>query len=63
MDWFGNYGYGVTIPESYFTKQDFLSLVDKSGLRVVHMEDRLNIYPFFASLVLRPNFQFLAILT
>jgi SAM-dependent methyltransferase len=63
MDWFGNYGYGVTIPESYFTKQDFLSLVDKSRLRVVHMEDRLKIYPLFASLVLRPNFQFLAILT
>jgi SAM-dependent methyltransferase len=63
MDWFGNYGYGITIPESYFSKQDFMSLVDKSHLRIVHLEDRLKLYPPLASLVLRPDFQFLAILT
>lgn len=62
MDIFGNYGYGVSIPSCYFTKQDFTSLVNKSDLRIVSLEDQLHIYPPIASIVLRPNFQFLAVL-
>jgi SAM-dependent methyltransferase len=63
MDVFGNYGYGVPIPRRYFTKQAFVSLVDKSQSHILSMEDRLNIYPAILSLILRPKFQFLAVLS
>lgn len=62
LDLFGNYGYGVPIPRRYFTKQDFTTLVNKSQMSIVNLEDRLNIYPPIASVILRPNFQFLAVL-
>lgn len=62
MDWFGNYGYGVRIPSKYFTKNEFLSLVDKSELRVVNLKSRLKLYPAPLSIVLRSDFQFLSVL-
>jgi len=62
MDYIGNYGYGVSIPDYYFTKEKFLCLVDESELQIVHLQNRLKLYPAPVSILLRSELQFLSVL-
>ena len=62
MDWVGNYGYGVSVPDQYFTKERFFLAADKAGFKVLKLHESLALYPVYLSPILRPNLQFLAVL-
>lgn len=62
LDFIGNYGYGVSIPEKYFDVIRFEALVREAGLKIARMHHGLNLYPFPLSVFLRPSLQFIAVL-
>ncbi len=62
LDFIGNYGYGVSVPECYFDELSFQASADAAGLRIMKMIDHLPIYPFPLSMVLPQTLQFLAVL-
>ena len=62
LDFIGNYGYGVSVPERYFDRETFASLASECGLRIVIMNNNVAIYPAWLSPVLPPSLQFIAVL-
>ncbi len=65
MDIVGNWGYDVSIPRRYFRRDSFATLVANSGLEIVSLDIGLELYrhnPVFHR-VLRPKWQFIAVLT
>ncbi len=65
MDVVGNWGYGVPLPRRYFTRRGFEELAAEAGLRPVRIEEGIDLYAHlpFLRLVLRPSWQFIAVLT
>ena len=65
MDIVGNWGYGVSIPKRYFSKTSFLDLVENSSLKIVELKIGIKLYEHLpiAKVVLRPKWQFIAVLT
>ncbi len=65
MDFVGNWGYGVALPESYFTQTSFGEMVGKAGLQFRYTEFGIDLYSHIplASTVLRPKWQFIAVLS
>ena len=62
MDIIGNWGYGVRIPERYFTVQRFNDICLFAGLKVKRISAGLELYPNFLRYLLKPEWQFTAIL-
>lgn len=62
MDIIGNWGYGVKVPESYFTTKSFKELYTSAGLTAKRVDVGLDLYPGFVRFLFRPNWQFIAIL-
>lgn len=65
MDFIGNYGYGISVPERYFSMHSFKSMLSLAGARVRQINVGLKLYdhlPVVRS-VLRPDWQFTAVLT
>lgn len=63
MDFIGNWGYGVSVPRRYFTEQSFRELCCHCGLSVVSLRVGIDLYSHFRlNLVLRPKWQFIAVL-
>jgi len=64
MDFVGNWGYGVSLPKRYFTRQGFEDIVGKAGLRTMRIETGIDLYAHIpaARTVLRPAWQFIAVL-
>lgn len=62
MDFVGNYGYGVSVPERYFSPASFLAVLDASGLKPDHLEVGIQLYEHLPVLrkILSPRWQFLA---
>lgn len=65
MDIYGNWGYGVSIPKKYFSKQSFNVLAGKLNCNVRYEREELGLYCHIPLLkyVLRPNWHFIAVLT
>ncbi len=64
MDFVGNWGYGVSIPEYYFTQKNFELLCSQSGLKIAEITVGIDLYshlPFVRN-VLSPNWQFISVL-
>lgn len=64
MDIVGNWGYGVSIPDKYFSKKRFQKLVDDCGLEIVDIDAKIPLYQhnFVLNTILRPEWQFIAVL-
>jgi|OpeIllAssembly_1097287.scaffolds.fasta_scaffold398332_1 hypothetical protein len=64
MDFVGNWGYGVSVPERYFDEASFRALVTSARLRVASLRTGIDLYrhlgPFHA--IFRPRWQFIATL-
>lgn len=64
MDIVGNWGYGVSIPDKYFSKKRFQKLVDDCGLEIVDIDAHIPLYQhnLVLNTILRPEWQFIAVL-
>ncbi|MGI9159885.1 MAG: hypothetical protein ACR2K1_09050, partial [Saprospiraceae bacterium] len=64
MDRFGNQAYGVHIPGRYFSSESFNALCSNVGLRIVNLQTGIRLYDHLPiiSTVLRPEWQFIAVL-
>lgn len=62
LDFIGNYGYGVSVPDRYFTPESFATTASESGLQIVHMNAKVPIYPGWISPLLPPSLQFIAVM-
>jgi SAM-dependent methyltransferase len=62
MDFVGNYGYGVSVPKYYFSRDSFAAITRNAGLCVDDIDIGINLYdhlPIVQSL-LSPKWQFVA---
>jgi hypothetical protein len=64
MDFLGNYAYGVSVPDRYFSQTGFAAFVRDAGLRIQSMEIGIDLYRHLplASAILRRQWQFIAVL-
>jgi ubiquinone/menaquinone biosynthesis C-methylase UbiE len=64
MDFIGNWSYGISIPEKYFTEDNFELKYSRAGLKKVHIKSNINLYNHipFLNLIIRPKWQFIAVL-
>jgi SAM-dependent methyltransferase len=63
-DFVGNYGYGVSIPKHYLSKQSFSSLLLECGLKEIKQLYPINLYDRspLINLFLRNKYQFISII-
>jgi SAM-dependent methyltransferase len=63
-DIIGNYGYGVAIPERYFSKQSFMSLLAECNLSEIEQICPLQLYinSFAIRLFVKDKYQFISII-
>lgn len=62
MDFVGNYGYGISVPERYFSEDTFSQVIGGAGLRMEKVDIGVRLYdhlPLIRTL-LSPRWQFLA---
>jgi len=65
MDFIGNWGYGVQLPERYFTPSSFEGLYLEAGLKAVSIDVGIDLYshlPIVRTL-LKPRWHFIALLS
>jgi hypothetical protein len=64
MDFVGNWGYGVNVPERYFTREAFTRLATEQGFVITALDCGLSLYEHLpvARSVLRPDWHFIAVL-
>ena len=64
MDFVGNWGYGISVPERYFTRDGFMSLASRQGLVIESLECGMQLYEHLPIVrnVLRPDWHFVAVL-
>ena len=64
MDFVGNYGYGISIPNHYFSQASFDRLVRDAGLQIHSIRVGILLYRHLplATYLLRSNWQFIAVL-
>jgi SAM-dependent methyltransferase len=62
MDWVGNRPHGVVLPFNYWDERRWRETWDRLGLRVLHYEPTVHLYPFPFSLVLNSGLHFAAAL-
>ncbi len=64
MDTIGNWGYGVPIPNMYFTKHSFQNLLDQLELKEEYRFENVNLYShnIIFNILLRPSWQFISLI-
>jgi hypothetical protein len=64
MDFVGNWGYGVSVPQQYFTRDSFAQLAAAERLSVASLECGMQLYAHLPVVrtVLRPEWHFVALL-
>jgi hypothetical protein len=64
IDFVGNWGYGISVPEGYFTRDGFVRLAAKEGLNITALDCGLDLYEHLPVVrtVLRPDWHFIAVL-
>ena len=64
MDFLGNWGHGVDVPESYFTRDGFVRLAGEQHLAITALDCGLELYEHLPVVraALRPDWHFVAVL-
>lgn len=64
MDFVGNWGYDVSIPKKYFSKETFQSILKENRLVVIESIDSINLYNHLPLIryLLKPHWQFIKVL-
>jgi hypothetical protein len=64
MDFVGNWGYGITVPEGFFTRDGFVRLAAEQGLVITSLDCGLEPYERLpvAHAMVRPSSDFIAVL-
>ena len=64
MDFVGNWGYGVSVPHRYFTREGFTQLATEQRFAITALDCGLSLYEHLpvARTVLRPDWHFIAVL-
>lgn len=62
-DWYGNYAYGVNVPDRYFDKQSWAGIVSTAGLEEVSLACPVRVHKGLFGLILPPRNHFVSILT
>jgi hypothetical protein len=62
MDWVGNAHHGVALPYNYWPKWRWHEAFAEVGLKLVHWDARIRLYPFPASLIFGRGLHFIAAL-
>jgi len=61
-DWFGNFAYGVRIPERYFTPRQWEALVAAAGMREIRRVQDVRVHHGLFGLLLAPRHHFISVL-
>ena len=64
MDFVGNWGYGISVPERYFTREGFERVAAKQKLAITSLDCGLDLYEHLPVVrnLLRPDWHFIAVL-
>jgi SAM-dependent methyltransferase len=64
MDFIGNYGYGVKVPNAYFTQEKFREACHEAGARIIGLRVGIGLYADcpLVKYVLKNDWQFIAVL-
>lgn len=64
MDFVGNWGYGVSVPDSYFTRDGFVRLAGEQDLVITALDCGMQLYEHLPVVraALRPDWHFVAVL-
>ena len=64
MDFVGNWGYGVSVPDSYFTREGFVRLAGEQDLVITALDCGVELYEHLPVVrkALRPDWHFVAVL-
>lgn len=64
MDFVGNYGYGVSVPQRYFDNNSFVMLLQSANLHELSRRSEIDLYGHltFIKHLLKPNLQFISVL-
>jgi len=65
MDFIGNWGYGVQLPETYFTASSFERLYHAAGFKLIRLDIGIDLYSHLPIVrrLLRPQWHFIAVLS
>lgn len=65
MDFFGNWAYGVSVPNRYFSRASFLAVTAQSGLQVDSMQVGVDLYGHLPVIrrILRQEWQFISVIS
>lgn len=63
MDFVGNYGYGVSVPKTYFRRDSFEEVTERAGATIESLTIGIDLYRHlpFARWLLRPEWHFVAL--
>jgi SAM-dependent methyltransferase len=64
MDFVGNWGYGINVPEHYFTREAFARVATEQRLVITALDAGLDLYEHLPVVhtLLKPDWQFIAVL-
>jgi hypothetical protein len=64
MDIYGNWGYGVRLPDRYFTRQSFTQQLSSVSAQTIDLKDGIDLYShsFVLRNILSPRWQFVAVI-
>ncbi len=60
MDWVGNKGYGVSLPYSYLSGEEWTKVFNEAGVSCVQKLDALRLYPGITTKLFDDNLHFIA---
>lgn len=62
-DWYGNYAYGVNVPDRYFDQKSWQDLLAKAGLNEMKLTIGVKVHDGIFGLLIPPRYHFISILT
>lgn len=62
-DWYGNYAYGVNVPDRYFDVNSWQMLVQQAGLKEISLTRNVRVHSGLFGIILPPRHHFLSLLT
>jgi SAM-dependent methyltransferase len=64
MDFIGNWGYGIVLPERYFSEHSFSNLCAKTGVSIIKLQKQIDLYKHLPIInkLLKSQWQFIAVL-
>jgi Methyltransferase domain len=61
-DWYGNYAYGVNVPDRYFDVKSWQTLVAQAGLKEISLTRNVRVHSGLFGIILPPRHHFLSLL-